>query len=196
MARRGRRRGPVLDDWHLWSAVKKSVRPLRPESVEPDPPARPEGRLPVDRPDGEMSKATPARHPARPARRTATAVAGLPAKPPALEPRVRRRLVRGQLPIDGTLDLHGLRQGEARSALHRFVKARAARGDRTILVITGKGIGKGLDGTVAQRGVLRTMLPVWLSEPGIAPLVAGVEPSARPHGGEGAFYVRLRRVPG
>ena len=35
-----------------------------------------------------------------------------------------------------------MRQAEAHAALTRFVHARAARGDRTLLVITGKGLKK------------------------------------------------------
>jgi DNA-nicking Smr family endonuclease len=105
--------------------------------------------------------------------------------------------MRGQIEIDGTLDLHGMRQAEAHRALGRFVAARSARGDRTILVITGKGLKK-VDGDAAriiEKGVLRAMLPVWLSEPALAPMIAGWSPAAQGHGGEGAFYVRLRRSP-
>ncbi len=40
------------------------------------------------------------------------------------------------------------------------------------------------------------MLPIWLSEPSLAPLIAGWDTSAQNHGGEGAFYVRLRRSEG
>lgn len=106
---------------------------------------------------------------------------------------MRRRLVRGRIPIDATLDLHGMRQTEAHKALVRFVTARAARGDRTVLVITGKGVGKrGETGEITQRGVLRSMLPRWLAEPGLRPFVAGFEAAAQEHGGGGAFYVRLR----
>lgn len=110
-----------------------------------------------------------------------------------IEPRIRRRLMRGQLPIDATIDLHGLRQAEAHAALCRFVAARHRRGDRTVLVITGKGLKKVGYGTIEQRGVLRTMLPIWLSEPALSPMVAGWEVSAQSHGGEGAYYVRLKR---
>jgi DNA-nicking Smr family endonuclease len=113
-----------------------------------------------------------------------------------IEPRMRRRLGRGQIEIDGTIDLHGMRQAEAHAALTRFIHARSARGDRTLLVITGKGLKK-VDGNAAiivERGVLRSMLPIWLSEPGLAPLVAGWNVSAQGHGGEGAYYVRLRRA--
>ena len=89
-----------------------------------------------------------------------------------------------------------MRQNEARSALNRFLSSRWSRGDRTILVITGKGLKKlDAEGTqIIERGVLRSMLPTWLSEPGLAPIVAGWDYSAQMHGGEGAFYVRLRRA--
>jgi DNA-nicking Smr family endonuclease len=112
-----------------------------------------------------------------------------------IEPNLKRKLQRGRIDIDGTIDLHGMRQAEAHAALSRFVHARAARGDRTILVITGKGLKKlGRDAaTIIDTGVLRTMLPIWLGEPALAPLVAGWDAAAQGHGGEGAFYVRLRR---
>jgi DNA-nicking Smr family endonuclease len=105
--------------------------------------------------------------------------------------------MRGQIEIDGTLDLHGMRQVEAHDALQRFVAARHRRGDRTVLVITGKGLKK-VDGDatrILEKGVLRAMLPLWLSTPNLAPLIAGWSPAAQGHGGEGAFYVRLRRAP-
>ena len=47
---------------------------------------------------------------------------------------------------------------------------------------------------MTERGVLRTMLPVWLNEPSLAPMVSGWSVAARGHGGEGAWYVRLRRA--
>ncbi|MEO8758403.1 MAG: Smr/MutS family protein [Devosia sp.] len=112
-----------------------------------------------------------------------------------IEPKLRQKLGRGRVPIDGTLDLHGMRQDEAFAALSRYIRARSAKGDRTILVITGKGLKK-VDGdptNIVERGVLRTMLPLWLNSPDLAALVAGWDQSAQGHGGEGAWYVRLRR---
>jgi DNA-nicking Smr family endonuclease len=88
-----------------------------------------------------------------------------------------------------------MRLGVAHAALRRYINARAARGDRTILVITGKGLKK-VDGdpaNIVERGILRTMLPIWLSAPDLAPLIAGWDVSHQSHGGEGAYYVRLRR---
>lgn len=107
---------------------------------------------------------------------------------------MHKRLRRGQLPIEASVDLHGLHQVQARRVLFDFIQIRAGRGDRTILVITGKGLKKTGYGALAERGVLRHMLPRWLNEPEIKPLIAGWEVSARQHGGEGAFYVRLKRL--
>jgi DNA-nicking Smr family endonuclease len=187
MAGRDSKRRHVLADWHLWTEVARTVSPLQRQRAltlgdEPlplpqakEPPKKGPGRpaLPAYQPDG------------RPGRQTGR---------DELEPRLRRRLGRGQIAIDGTIDLHGMRQAEAHAALRRFLHARAVRGDRTLLVITGKGIRQPEGGTaVAERGVLRAMLPIWLSERELAPLVAGWDTAVRGHGGDGAFYVRLRR---
>lgn len=189
-SRREVKRKGQLPDWHLWTAVKRTVSPLRPQKAEAEPaPALPlpraEGQaiavsLPANL--GQLPKPSARPQPPNPADRS-------------IEPRLRRKLGRGQVEIEGTIDLHGMRQAEARAALSRFLHARSARGDRTVLVITGKGLKK-VDGdatTIVERGVLRAMLPVWLSESELAPLVTGWHSAAQAHGGEGAFYVRLRR---
>lgn len=177
-----------LADWHLWTDVTRTVSPLRRRPLV-SMPASPERRA---EPRSRSSSTQPSRpQPALPA------PAPLPAVEPrrSIEPKLRRKVMRGRIEIDGTLDLHGMRQVEARSALIRFLSARYDRGDRTILVITGKGLKK-VDGDstrIVEKGVLRAMLPVWLSEPVLSPLVAGWDSAAPGHGGEGAFYVRLRR---
>lgn len=181
-----------LSDWHLWTAVTRSVHPLRPleaERVEETAVPFPHKAPPV------FDKHALWRGPSLPPYQPPTAPKLKTEPGQVIEPRMRRRLMRGQIEIDGTLDLHGMRQGEARAALQRFVVARVARGDRTILVITGKGLKKTDDMQIIDRGVLRAMLPVWLAEPSLAPLIAGWDVSAQGHGGEGAFYVRLRRAP-
>jgi DNA-nicking Smr family endonuclease len=191
MSKRISRSKPALKDWHLWTEVKRTIRPLRPELEqalvdEPLP-------IPAAKQPPVFSKSAKWAGPALPAYRPSVAA---PRTEPGqvIEPGMRRRLVRGQIDIDGTIDLHGMRQAEARAALQRFVLARAARGDRTVLVITGKGLKKIDDNTIVERGVLRSMLPIWLGEPTLAPLIAGWDVSAQGHGGEGAYYVRLRRA--
>lgn len=116
-------------------------------------------------------------------------------KPPALKPlvllerRMRSRVTRGLSPIDGVLDLHGMRQDEAHRALLEFVRRRAHEGASVVMVVTGKG-GSG----EGERGVLKRMVPHWLADPLQRRYVLGYEDAAQRHGGSGALYVRLRRA--
>lgn len=186
MASRGGSKKPPIPDFHLWEDVTETVSPLRPRRR-----VRPAAPLPLP------PVLSPAPKPPRIFTMPAYQSPQTPGMTPVgvIEPKLRKRLGRGRVSIDGTLDLHGMRQDEAYAALTRYLGARAARGDRTILVITGKGLKKvnGDPTTIVERGVLRTMLPIWLSSPELLPLVAGWDQSAQGHGGEGAWYVRLRR---
>lgn len=119
--------------------------------------------------------------PTKPARREPPPLA-------PLEPKLRRRIASGREAIEDRLDLHGMTQAQAHSALVGFVQRAHARDIRIALVITGKG-----GGDYGERGVLRRVVPLWLREPALRALVSSVEEAARPHGGAGAFYVRLRR---
>lgn len=94
-----------------------------------------------------------------------------------------KRIRRGKLEIDGSIDLHGHTQDTGRAAVMRFLQAAHARGDRTLIVITGAGR--------AGQGVLKQRLPDWLGE--LKPIVAGYAQAHRQHGGAGAFYVFLKR---
>ncbi len=72
------------------------------------------------------------------------------------------------------------------------------RGQRWVLVITGKGGPRrprddddDMFG-VAERGVLRKNVPMWLSEPELRAIVVSFTAAAIQHGGDGALYVQLR----
>lgn len=192
MSKRDPKRLP--HDFHLWTAVASTVDPLRRKGLL----KLGTGPLPVAEPAATVTKPPPTRQTPRkpflPPYQAPLPSAALPEK--AVDPSIRRKLGRGRIEIDGTIDLHGMTQNEARGALHRYLHARVGRGDRTILVITGKGLKTDNDyiAAMSERGILRTMLPIWLSEPGLAPLVSGWSVAARGHGGEGAWYVRLRRA--
>jgi DNA-nicking Smr family endonuclease len=193
MSKRDPKRLP--HDFHLWTAVASTVDPLRRKgllkfSATPLP-------LPAEPTPLSPAKAPPTKQPVRqsflPPYQAPLPSAPSPDK--AVDPSIRRKVSRGRIEIDGRIDLHGMTQIEARGALHRFLHARWQRGDRTILVITGKGARTDDDyiAAMSERGILRTMLPIWLSEPSLAAMVSGWSIAARGHGGEGAWYVRLRR---
>jgi DNA-nicking Smr family endonuclease len=194
MSKRDPKRLP--HDFHLWTAVASTVDPLRRKGLlklgaAPLP-------LPAEEPPPTtIGKAPPRkqapRKPFLPPYQAPLPSESMPSK--SVDPAIRKKLGRGRIEIDGRIDLHGMTQAEARSALHRYLHARWNRGDRTVLVITGKGAKTDDDyiAAMSERGILRTMLPIWLSEPSLAPLVSGWSVAARGHGGEGAWYVRLRR---
>jgi DNA-nicking Smr family endonuclease len=123
-----------------------------------------------------------------------------PAHVPRAEPLDRqtsRQLDKGRLEVEARLDLHGLRQRDAHAQLRRFLKTAQARGLRHVLVITGKGADQAASRSFYEedeRGVLRNAVPHWLAEPEFAALVVSFAPAPRRLGGEGALYVRLRRL--
>jgi len=140
------------------------------------------------------SAATPARTRPAPQQRDAAATLAaqgrkIAAHDPtvlALDKRVERAMRQGSFAVEGKLDLHGLRLDEARQALLRFVAARAEAGQRRLLVITGKG--------KAGESVLRAALPSWCAEAPLAGIVLALRPAAPAHGGDGAWYMLLRRA--
>lgn len=135
----------------------------------------------------------------------AEAIAPAPAKKatPDLNPFDRKnvkKLKRGKIEIEARIDLHGMRQAEAHTALIRFLHGSAAMGRRWVLVITGKGAPsrRAHDEEPRpfgepQRGVLKRSVPLWLAEPEVRGLIVSFTEAAVEHGGSGALYVHLRR---
>lgn len=101
--------------------------------------------------------------------------------------RTAQRLERGKMAIEGTLDLHGMNQQEARTALARFIKSSYERGRRCVLVITGKG-------RQDKPGILRERVPEWLDEAPLESMVLKTAQAKQQDGGLGAIYVLLRRI--
>lgn len=171
-------------DRALWERLTKGVKPLRgrPASPAPEPPAKPFT-------SSSEKKAAPQRPVVT---RPKPALAPPPAplevgRTTGVDRRTAERFRRGQLPIDATLDLHGLRQDAAYARLTRFLDHALAQGLRVLLVVTGKGLGK------AEGGVLRRALPLWLEDSGHRRSLLAIAPARPQHGGDGAFYLLLRR---
>ncbi len=103
-----------------------------------------------------------------------------------IELRTLKRLAKGQQQIDSRIDLHGMTQDRARFALLDFLQMAQRCDHRMVLVITGKG-NEG-------RGVLRQQVPNWFNLPEFSPYVNGVKQAHLSHGGDGALYVRVRKL--
>src|SRR6202012_2110092 len=113
--------------------------------------------------------------------------------PPSFAPVARRekqQLARGRTPIDVRIDLHGMTQAQAHAALAHFLRRAQHDGAKFALVVTGKGTRSG----DSERGVLRRQVPHWLRLPDLRDVVLGFEEAHVTHGGEGALYVRLKRM--
>lgn len=93
---------------------------------------------------------------------------------------------RGRVEIGASLDLHGHTLATAQAAVLRFLHSAHARGDRTVIIVTGVGRG--------GEGVLKRALPEWLAARDVRALIAGYAQAHRQHGGAGAFYVFLKRA--
>jgi len=191
MARKPRRIGPSglsSEDLDLWRHVTRNLRPLAKR-----PATKVSGEAPPHMEDSAAASTPPARKPRRP--RPSAAESG-PAAPPelahgrsaGLDRRSQLRLRRGQHPIDGRIDLHGLTQTAAESALDAFLAKSQAAGRRCVLVITGKGT------TTEGGGVLRREVPRWLNQAPNRTRVLGFDYALPRDGGQGALYVLLRRA--
>jgi DNA-nicking Smr family endonuclease len=180
-ARRKGPRGLSPEDTDLWSRAMRDAKPL---SNRPPRPVLPDAPVPKREPGSfrPRNDQTP------------------PKGPLGIDGSLEKRLRRGAVEVDATLDLHGETQARAHDRLTRFLNVAEATGRRAILVVTGKGapcnegdLNAGWE-TAQARGVLRRMVPQWLKEPPLHDKVLAVRPAHQRHGGSGALYVILRRA--
>ncbi|MBP7670273.1 MAG: Smr/MutS family protein [Ferrovibrio sp.] len=180
---------PLVPDGEVWNSVAKEVRPLKrgpdrvPAPLAPMPKVlRPEAPFPSDYARADNLKKGPGR--------------GVSAKQlPQMDSRLKQRLVQGRIPVEQRIDLHGLTLREAERAMDRLLRDCIARGQRGLLVITGKGITTGSEppSLFERRGVLRAWLPEYLRHGPWRDQVLGIAPARQEQGGAGAFFVLLRR---
>ena len=178
-----RRRDPDLtaEEKHLWDEVKKTTKPIRKKKslpAEPALPPKPSAKI-IARP--AVERASPKQARLTPARQMPDGAWS------GIDHRTSKRFTQGQLDIDATLDLHGMTQARAFEHFVRFVEQAYAMQKRMLLVITGKGARSG------GVSVLRTALPCWVNTAPLSHYVLALHPAQRQHGGEGAYYLLLRR---
>ena len=112
----------------------------------------------------------------------------------SVDKRVSSKMKAGKIDPEATLDLHGYRLTQAKSALRGFLFRAYESKKRLVLIITGKGKPKAeWDLNLDYRGVLRNEVPVWLEEAPLAGLILSIKKANSKHGGGGALYVYLRK---
>ena len=192
------RRARVLsgEEAALWARVAATVVPIK-------------GRRPQPRkaPAEDVPAAVPP-VPPRPQPRVKAQKPAVTAPPP--EPLIRqpvprpldshgldsswdRKLAKGTLVPDFTLDLHGHSLDAAWMRLEHGLTQALAHGARVVLVITGRPRPADSADRGRQRGAIRAKLLDWLASGSHASRIAAVRGAHPRHGGAGAVYVVLRR---
>lgn len=190
------RRRLTPEEIELWRRVASRADRLHPEQSTPAPRPMPKpkpARLPAPRLEpfdiGQAAPPKPAPHDLQPGLAERLNKAGV-----QMDQKAFQRMKRGKLKPEARIDLHGMRMDQAHGVLIRFILSSQASGRRLVLVITGKGKPRDEPGPIpTPRGVLKHQVPRWLSLPPLAQAVLQVTPAHQRHGGEGAYYVYLRR---
>lgn len=192
------RRKLTTDEIELWRKVTKQAERLHPDSPQsvhpttlpkPRPRKTPKPRFEVFE-LGQSLQPKPNPNDLKP-----SVTDALRAAPVQMDIKAFGRMKRGKLKPEGKLDLHGMRVDTAHPALIRFILSAQAQGKRLVLVVTGKGKDRDEPGPIpTPRGVLRNQVPHWLSIPPLAQAVMQITPAHISHGGDGAYYVYLRRM--
>jgi len=176
------------EDRELWDHVTRGVRRVRAKSRSSD--SRDE-----DPPEIAIAAAGTPQVPATPRGPVVSKAHAVREPPPvSIDRRHVRKIKSGRVSIEARLDLHGLRESEAHTALREFLSSAYAKGQRQVLVITGKGSRRSTASFLRaeEAGVLKRSVPRWLSQPELRSIVVSYSMAQARHGGEGALYIVLR----
>ncbi|KTE04736.1 Smr/MutS family protein [Sphingopyxis sp. H115] len=179
------------DESALWKKVAATVKPLvktprapvSPPTIKPPKPTPRSTAAPAAAP-----RAVPTKLP--PLRRTHQAA--------TLDGHWDRRLRKGLVRPDMSIDLHGHTLASAQALLDDAIGRALLRGARVLLVVAGR-LRPGADrlpvmhGDPRPRGAIRASLPDWLAYSPHADQIVALRPAHISHGGAGAVYVILRR---
>jgi DNA-nicking Smr family endonuclease len=184
----------------LWQQVMRDATPMRhskrapvdvPDATPESKPAPPKNESVSAPAEKKPAKAPPRPQPTPPIQPKKAPDPGVtPGRLHNVDRRTADRLKRGRLEIEGRIDLHGMTRAAAQDALTSFVVAAADRGQRCVLVITGKGTFSG------GPGVLKQEVPKWLNMSPLRERIVAVNEAQPKHGGGGALYVLLKRKRG
>ena len=164
------------DEKALWQKVIATVRPLHGAPAEPVP-SQPELPPPAPKSVAKAPKPVPQ--------------APKPKAGTTLDGSWDRRLSRGIVQPDLTVDLHGHNLDTAYTLLDSRLDQAVAMGARVLLLITGKP-PQG-DRHPVKRGAIRAAVGDWLAASRHARDIAAVRGAHPRHGGTGALYIILRR---
>lgn len=166
----------------LWARVTATVKPLPGREVSPPPDRHPSVSWDLVRQESAPISRDPSLRWGDVKEKRAPA-------PPAdtLDGGWDRRLRRGTVLPDRTIDLHGHTLATAHDALDHALARAVADEVRVLLVVTGKPRPDD-----RKRGLIRANIGDWIAHSGHASRIAAVRNAHPRHGGAGALYLIFR----
>jgi len=115
--------------------------------------------------------------------------------------KTNKMLKKGQIPIDKKIDFHGKILSQAKDEFQKTVIESYKQKKRCLLFITGKGLHKQqniFDDKLYKSpklfyGKIRGAFLEWVRKPELEKYILTTEKADFEHGGDGAFYVYLRK---
>ena len=112
----------------------------------------------------------------------------------ALEKNILRKIQKGKLRVSASLDLHGSNVSDSKKLVYDFVNFNSQKGNRILLIITGKGKRLFVEDEWKGTGILKTKIPVWLTSLALSEKIVWFDHAPSNMGGEGAFIVYLKKL--
>ena len=107
------------------------------------------------------------------------------------------KIKKGKIPVEKTIDLHGYSLEDARQLFIQVIKDCYFKDIRCLLFITGKGAGKKNNHDQTQTklfyGKIRNDFLNWARHESIQQKILLVHQASAKYGGDGAFFIYLRR---
>ena len=106
-----------------------------------------------------------------------------------VNPEITKRLHRGDIAIQGHIDLHGLNVADAQHAFESFLEQSIVAGKRVVLIIHGRGLSSPVE------PILKTNVHKWLTSGPWRKWIMSFSSARLCDGGAGATYILLRQRP-
>jgi len=110
-----------------------------------------------------------------------------------LDKNILRKIRRGNLRIQESLDLHGCTVEESKDRVVRFIEKNYENQKRLLLIITGKGKRLSVSDGWRGEGKLKKHVPEWLSSVYLSKYILWFDKATSSEGGDGALMVYLKK---
>ena len=110
-----------------------------------------------------------------------------------LDKNILRKIKKGNLIIEESLDLHGYTLEESKEKVVKFIEKNYKNKKRFLLIITGKGRRLGVSQGWRGEGKLKKNVPHWLGSVYLSKYILWFDKATSDKGGDGALMVYLKK---